>query len=168
MSYPFRMLNNKDPTVLRNLERARSLRQQQTSGEKALWKELRAKRFHGHKFRRQVPIGPFIVDFLCAEMKLIIEIDGDSHWEPGVQEYDRGRETYLRAQGFEILRFGNRETLHSMESVLERIRLSYPSPHGRGQENGTIILTAPSRSAARSSGRRPEPASWWRRSPCES
>lgn len=128
MSYPFRMLNNKDPTVLRKLERARSLRQQQTSGEKALWKELRAKRFHGHKFRRQVPIGPFIVDFLCAEMKLIIEIDGDSHWEPGAQEHDRKRETYLRAQGFEILRFGNRETLHSMESVLERIRLSYPSP----------------------------------------
>lgn len=97
---------------------ARHLRRDQTPGEKVLWKKLRAKRFHGFKFRRQVPLGPYIVDFLCTEKKLIIEIDGDSHYESGAKMHDAERETYLRAQGFDVLRFGNRQTCESIDGVL--------------------------------------------------
>jgi len=100
---------------------ARMLRSNQTSGEKKLWKKLRGKRFHGLKIRRQVPVGPYIVDFLCVEKRLIIEVDGDSHFESGAGERDEKRELYLRSQGFRILRIGERQTAGSMESVLATI-----------------------------------------------
>ncbi|MBI1934405.1 endonuclease domain-containing protein [Candidatus Peregrinibacteria bacterium] len=100
---------------------ARGLRKDLTPGEKILWRKLRAKRFQGFKFRRQVPVGPYIIDFLCAERKLIIEIDGDSHYEPGAQERDAKREGYLRAQGFDILRFGNTQTVQELNMVIEKI-----------------------------------------------
>lgn len=105
-------------------DRATLLRQRQTRTEKIMWKHLRAKRFHGHKFRRQVPIGRYIVDFLCNESRLIIEVDGDSHWQPGAQEYDRKRERYLIEQGYRVIRFGNQDVIGALDSVLERIRRS--------------------------------------------
>lgn len=100
---------------------ARKLRRNQTPGERALWRKLRAERFHGFKFRRQVPLGPYIVDFLCMEKKLIIEIDGDSHYEPGAQVRDAKREHYLRTQGFHVLRFGNGQTCTAIDAVLAAI-----------------------------------------------
>ena len=101
---------------------ARQLRVHQTPGEKVLWIKIRAQRFHGLKFRRQVPLEPYIVDFLCFDRKLIIEIDGDSHYEPGAQEYDEKREAYLCAQGFTVLRLGNMETVQDIEAVLAKLR----------------------------------------------
>ncbi|MDP7069344.1 MAG: endonuclease domain-containing protein [Candidatus Peribacteraceae bacterium] len=100
---------------------ARHLRTRQTNGERALWRKIRAKRFHGIKFRRQVPIGPYIVDFLYIQKKLIIEIDGDSHYEPGAKEKDAIREAYLREKGFNLLRFSNDAALNSIEWVLTEI-----------------------------------------------
>jgi very-short-patch-repair endonuclease len=100
---------------------ARQLRAQGTSGERLLWKKLRAKRFHGLKFRRQVPIGPYIVDFLCVQKKFIIEIDGDSHFQPGARERDATRERYLRAAGFELFRCGNHQVLHSTSATIQQI-----------------------------------------------
>lgn len=100
---------------------ARILRKDQTPGEKVLWKKIRERRFHGFKFRRQVPIGPYIVDFLCTEKKLIVEIDGDSHYEPGAQEQDGKREAYLRTQGFDVLRVGNRQTIQELNAVLAKL-----------------------------------------------
>lgn len=100
---------------------ARGLRKDQTPGEKVLWRKIRERRFHGFKFRRQVPIGPYIVDFLCTEKMVVIEIDGDSHYEPGAQERDEQRETYLRAQGFDVLRFGNRQTIQELDAVLAKV-----------------------------------------------
>jgi len=100
---------------------ARHLRKSQTPGEQVLWKKLRAKRFHGLKFRRQVPIGPFIVDFLCVEKKLIIEIDGDSHFEPGAQRRDKNRESFLQMQGFDVLRFKNGFVVEDCDLVLTKI-----------------------------------------------
>jgi adenine-specific DNA-methyltransferase len=96
--------------------------------EKFLWRKLRSRRFHDMKFRRQVPIGPYVVDFLCVGKKLIIEIDGDSHYEPGAQERDQKREMYLRIQGFTVLRIGNRQTVDEIEAVLTKMRLviGYP------------------------------------------
>ena len=100
---------------------ARLLRNKQTPGEKMLWKKLRNRRFYGLKMRRQVPIGPFIVDFLCAEKRLVIEIDGDSHFEPGAGERDESREAYLRSREFTVLRFGERQVAESLDSVLATI-----------------------------------------------
>ena len=97
------------------------MRKDPTPGEKILWKNIRKKKFHGLKFRRQVPIGRYVVDFLCVEKKLIIEIDGDAHYEPGAKERDGAREAYLRTQGFGILRVGNRQTVQELETVLTMI-----------------------------------------------
>ena len=98
---------------------AKHLRKRMTPGEVKLWSKLRMKRFHGLKFRRQVPIGPFIVDFLCAEKQLIIEVDGDAHFEPGAKEKDLRREEYLKAQGFAVLRFLNSEIVCDLDSAIE-------------------------------------------------
>ena len=100
---------------------ARYLRKHQTSGERALWRRLRAKRFHGLKFRRQVPFGPYIVDFLCVQKKLIIEIDGGSHFLPGAKQKDEKREIYLRQKGFDVLRFSNNAAVNSTDWILTEI-----------------------------------------------
>jgi len=112
------------------LRRARALRQRQTPTEKIVWQMLRAKRFHGYKFKRQVPIGPFIVDFLCPQQRLILEIDGNHHWIPGIKEYDQRRTEYLQARGYRILRLGNKEVRRSLDSALEKIKgaLVWPTP----------------------------------------
>lgn len=121
--------NTKRVVVQPKTEFARTLRKDMTPGEKVLWKKIRRKKFHGLKFRRQVPIGPYVVDFLCVEKKLIIEIDGDSHYDPGAQERDLKRETYLRSHRFHVLRIGNRQTIQELENVLTMIArvLEYPT-----------------------------------------
>jgi len=100
---------------------AQNLRKRQTPGELKLWRALRAKRFHGLKFRRQVPVGPYIVDFLCVEKRLIIEIDGISHFKPGAEAYDIEREEYLKSEGLKVIRFGNGQTVNHLNSVLKKI-----------------------------------------------
>jgi len=107
--------------VVRPLERARArhLRTEMTAAERRLWYRLRAHRLHGASFRRQVPIGPYIVDFVCMAARLIIEVDGGQHasWAT----HDRVRDTYLREQGFGILRFWNNDVLGNFQGVLEVI-----------------------------------------------
>lgn len=123
------MLRNKKRTLIPpKTAFAQKLRKDMTPGEKVLWKRVRRKKFYGLKFRRQVPIGPYIVDFLCVEKKLIIEIDGDSHYEPGAQERDGKREAYLRAQGFNVLRVGNRQTAEDIDATMTKmtVTLGYP------------------------------------------
>ena len=102
------------------LERARILRLNQTEAEQRLWYYLRAHRFMGLKFKRQKPIGNYIVDFICLSPKLVIEIDGSQHAEQA--DYDQCRDTWLREQGFLVLRFWNNEVLNETEGVLESIR----------------------------------------------
>ncbi|PIR52635.1 hypothetical protein COU76_05395 [Candidatus Peregrinibacteria bacterium CG10_big_fil_rev_8_21_14_0_10_49_10] len=102
---------------------ARQLRQAGNPAEKLLWSTLRRRQFFGLKFRKQVPIGPYIVDFLCVQRKIVIEIDGDSHYEDGKQEYDQKRDQFLQQHGLRILRVGHRETLQNIDGVVERIRL---------------------------------------------
>lgn len=99
--------------------RARQLRQQQTPEEQALWQQLRAKRFSSWKFRRQQPLGRFIVDFVCLARRLIIELDGAQHAENAA--YDLQRDAWLRQQGFRVLRFWNNEWSMQREAVLEVI-----------------------------------------------
>jgi len=93
--------------------RARELRSAMTDAERALWQALRRRRL-GARFRRQVPLGPYIVDFACLEQKLAVEVDGGQHAE---SEYDAGRDAWLRAHGFRVLRFWNNEVLANLEGV---------------------------------------------------
>ena len=100
-------------------EKARSLRKNQTDAELALWQLVRGKRFNGIKFRRQHPIAPYIVDFICTNNKLIIEIDGGQHAD--AIEYDQKRTTFLESKGYTVIRFWNNEVLTSIEGVYETI-----------------------------------------------
>ena len=88
-------------------DRARQLRQSLTISEQRLWNWLRNRTFSGFKFRRQAPIGRFVADFYCAELKLVIEVDGHHHETIDMSEYDSQRTLYLRARGVEVVRITN-------------------------------------------------------------
>jgi very-short-patch-repair endonuclease len=98
-------------------DKARQLRTNQTDAEIALWKLVRAKRFEGLKLRRQHPIQPYIVDFICPEKKLIIELDGGQHAE--AIDYDEKRTRFLESKGYTVIRFWNNEVLTNIEGVYE-------------------------------------------------
>ncbi len=102
-------------------EAARELRARQTEAERILWFKLRDNHLHGDKFRRQEPIGNFIVDFVCYEKKLILEIDGNPHKEASTKINDNKRTEWLHQQGYEVLRFWNNEILNDITSVMKKI-----------------------------------------------
>jgi len=87
-----------------------------------MWSWLRNRRFIGYKFRRQVPIGHYIVDFYCAELKLVIELDGTHHRSPGTDEYDDRRTAYLRRRSLHMLRIPNEQLIRDSEIVVEMIQ----------------------------------------------
>jgi very-short-patch-repair endonuclease len=97
---------------------AKELRGQMTDAERRLWYRLRAHRFLDLKFKRQSPIGPYIVDFICFEHKLIIEVDGGQHAE---SEADRRRDEWLRSEGYQVLRFWNDDVLKRTDIILGEI-----------------------------------------------
>ena len=99
--------------------RARALRKNPTEAEKVLWGQLRMWQCEGHKFRRQQPIGKYIVDFLCFEKRLIIELDGGQHADQS--SYDAERDAWLRGQGFSVLRFWNNDVLQNINGVKDTI-----------------------------------------------
>lgn len=123
------------------LDNAKTLRSNQTKVEERLWYHLRAHRFMGLKFKRQKPMGPYIVDFVCVERRLIIELDGGQHAEQ--TSYDQQRDAWLRNQGYTVLRFWNNDVMRELEGVLEEVRSALstnvalspsPSPiNGRGK-----------------------------------
>jgi very-short-patch-repair endonuclease len=94
------------------------MRSEPTEAERALWHLLRGKRFSGHKFKRQVPIDRYIVDFVCFAHRLIIEADGSQHAE---NDYDAERDAYLVEQRFRVIRFWNNDILLNIEGVSEAI-----------------------------------------------
>ena len=97
---------------------ARAMRRAPTDAERALWRLLRDRRFSGYKFRRQTPLGPFIVDFLCFEARLIIEADGGQH---GDNASDIARDAWLIGQGFRVRRFWNIEILTQSTMVADTL-----------------------------------------------
>lgn len=103
---------------------SRGLRHDQTPWEKKLWSRLRGAKFYGLKFKRQVVIGNYIVDFSCFERKLIVELDGSQHAEDIARRNDRQRSDFLENKGYRILRFWNNEVQNNFEAVLETIRLA--------------------------------------------
>lgn len=102
------------------LTNAKALRTNQTEAELKLWYHLRAHRFMDMKFKRQKPIGRYIVDFVCIEQRLIIELDGGQHADQ--MPYDQQRDAWLRSQGYTVLRFWNNDVMQELEGVLEQIR----------------------------------------------
>ena len=106
---------------------ARSLRKNQTDAERKLWRCLRARELCGFKFRRQYPIAPYIVDFICVEKRLIVEIDGGQH--ATMTEIDNTRTEFLNARGYRVLRFWNNEVLQQLDAVLAKILDSLTHPH---------------------------------------
>jgi very-short-patch-repair endonuclease len=118
------------------------MRSQPTEAEQRLWQLLRAHRFSGHKFRRQVPLDFYIADFVCSAARLIVELDGGQHSE---SHGDKRRDTYLREQGFRILRFWSSDIFNNEEGVLMSILnalqqppLPNPSPaRGEGPSGAT-------------------------------
>jgi len=111
----------------KNIKFAKNLRKNTTDTEKYLWKYLRGNQLEGFKFRRQQPIGKYIIDFVNLERKIIIELDGGQHLQ---NKKDKIRDSWLEEQGYEVLRFWDNEVFYNIEGVLEFIRgkLLSPSP----------------------------------------
>jgi len=141
--------------------RARDLRQNPTDAERKLWAHLRLRQVHGHKFRRQRPIGPYIVDFVCLEEGLVIEVDGSQHLERAL--LDARRDNYLESLGFRVLRFWDNQVLNETDAIIEfiaqvlekreegppslRLRsgqaLTFPRTRGKGPTSPFLILLFP-------------------------
>ncbi len=98
-----------------------------TNAETILWRALRGSRFNGHKFRRQVPVGRYVADFLCVESRLIVELDGAPHERPEQQIHDDQRTAWLRAQGYQVLRIPNDIVIGGCDIALGLIRDSLAS-----------------------------------------
>lgn len=101
--------------------RARELRKELTPAEQAVWHRLRRKQILGLQFYRQKPIDQYIADFYCPKARLVIEIDGGQHWEPGHAAADRIRDATFGQLGLKVLRFSNREVMEQSDAVLEQI-----------------------------------------------
>ena len=124
------------------IDRARQLRRNSTEVEKQLWRALREK-LPVFKWRRQMPVGPYFVDFACFAERLIIELDGGQHAE--ASEHDAARTRFIEAQGYRLLRFWNNDVMENIGGVVEAIATAlspspsrgfaaHPSPTGRGRE----------------------------------
>ncbi len=117
-------------------DRARQLRRDQTPSEARLWESLRGLRMDGWKWRRQVPVGPFIVDFVCLEAAIAVELDGGIHAEQA--DRDARRDAYLRASGLQVLRFWNSQLSADFDGVsrtnLNACRETDPWQRGRRVE----------------------------------
>jgi very-short-patch-repair endonuclease len=100
---------------------ARDFRRQQTPAESVLWKRLRNRGLEGLKFRRQFPIPPFVTDFCCFDLKLIVELDGGIHESQRQSAHDENRDIYLRSLGYTLLRFPNSDVFNTPDAVLQRI-----------------------------------------------
>ena len=137
-------MNKKPPTNPILLHHAREMRQQPTEPERRLWQHLRRKQLGGFRFRRQQPLGAYIVDFYCHDSRLVVEVDGDSH--AFQEEYDAERTAWLEEQGNQVIRFWNVEVMQNLDGVLQVIletcdalasmgKISpLPNPPPRGEE----------------------------------
>ena len=104
---------------------ARILRKNMTKQERSLWSIIRNRQFYGLRFRRQFPIGEYIVDFVCREKKIVIEIDGGQHNQPIDIEYDIKRTEFLNSEGFKVIRFWNNEIDKNISGVYERLKQEF-------------------------------------------
>jgi very-short-patch-repair endonuclease len=102
--------------------KARNLRKEQTEQEKIMWSILRNRKFYGLRFKRQVPLGSYIVDFCCNEKKIVIEIDGGQHNEPSNISYDKQRTEFLETEGYKVIRFWNNDVSNNLEGIYQKLQ----------------------------------------------
>lgn len=103
------------------IKRARRLRREATFPERLLWNKLRNGQLSGLKFRRQHPVGPYIADFACFDLKLLIELDGDTHGADAQARRDASRTAFLEQEGWRVIRFWNVDVMDSLYGVLQQI-----------------------------------------------
>ena len=131
---------------MKQLEFARNLRHEQTDCENLLWSRLRAHRLFGLKFRRQQPVGRYVVDFPCPERKLIVELDGGQHMDRA--GHDVERDAWLKSEGYVVLRYWNNEVMANLDGVLEDVArcagvlVSPPSPQPLPPQGGGALQPA--------------------------
>jgi very-short-patch-repair endonuclease len=142
---------------------ARRLRANQTEVEKRLWSRLRDRGLFGIKFRRQVPLGPFVVDFVCADHALVVEPDGGQHASP--EAADDRRTAWLESRGWRVIRFWNNDVSENIEGVLQVIAGACgidvddprPGPLPRGEGEGAVSAKRPRRMLSRGYAPRKNP-----------
>ncbi len=127
---------------------ARQLRRNSTNAERTLWRLLSDRQLASHKFRRQAPIGPYIVDFVCFDQKIIVEVDGGQHQDRLHQ--DQARSEWLESQGFTVLRFWNNEVMENQDGVAHLILIALeqgispsPQPSPNEEEQAIAPKTSP-------------------------
>jgi putative acetyltransferase len=135
------------------MSHARTLRKNATEVERRLWRHLRGRHFEAFKFRRQRAIGPYIVDFVCMERGLIVELDGGQHAE-ATKSHDARRDAYLKRAGYRVLRFWNDDVVDNMEGVLKTICIAldtgpHPNPLPQAGEGAGRRLAAKRREMAK-------------------
>ena len=106
-------------------QRRKDLRNNPTQAEAFLWGCLKGSQLEGRKFRRQTSIKSFIVDFYCPEEKLVIELDGDLHFDDEVKKYDDERTKKIESEGIKVIRFENQDVLLNLKSVLSEIKKNF-------------------------------------------
>lgn len=132
------------PFKPRNTQRARELRNQATPAERQLWTVLSNRKMAGHKFSRQMPVGPYFADFLCREVKLVVELDGYSH--EFSQKADNRRDLYMVENGYTVLRIANEDVMANLEGCVQLIAASLadigppptPPAGGRGDDAAPV------------------------------
>jgi very-short-patch-repair endonuclease len=122
-----------------NTDRARELRVRQTDSEGRLWGVLRNRGLSGWKWKRQVPRGRYIVDFYCADARLVVELDGSQHFEPEALAYDERRTAFLRSEGLEVLRIPSNAIFENLDGVADTIRASCEGWRRREDREGVSI-----------------------------
>jgi very-short-patch-repair endonuclease len=125
-------------------ERAQEMRQQPSDAERYMWNTLRGRRL-GFRFRRQQPIGPYIVDFYCSEAKLIIEMDGSQHGRPENVAQDEVRTRWLEQQGYRLIRIWNSDFMSSQENAIEYVLHAIEEQGGPHPEIRSANFDPPSR-----------------------
>jgi BirA family biotin operon repressor/biotin-[acetyl-CoA-carboxylase] ligase len=127
-------MKNYTPDERRSFAKAR--RRERTRSEEMLWRALRAGRLDGFKFKREVPIGPYVVDFSCTAARLVVEIDGRTHDDPDRSRRDAERDVWFESRGFRVLRLSDDLVLAAPEIAVARVRsiLRPPSPDPRSRE----------------------------------
>ena len=118
---------------------ARGLRKRSTDAERRLWRHLRDRQIEGFKFRRQQPVGRYVVDFVNLERKVVVEVDGGQH---ALDPSDKIRDEWLRAEGYHVLRFWDNQVFKNLEGVLESIRdvllTPHPAPLPQGERENNL------------------------------
>jgi very-short-patch-repair endonuclease len=121
-------------------DRQRDARKTPSEPEHRLWQVLRNRQVCGLKFRRQVWLGPYIVDFLCAEARLVIEIDGETHASPEAQDYDKRRTALIETEGYRVCRFGNDDVMTNIDGVAVAIVAAANEPSPSHASHGPLPL----------------------------